>query len=66
MCPAAAFYDVKDPPSLMTACAFSGNYDAAADQAYRAINMWMSTHGFSFAGVKREIYPDGMLEFSFR
>lgn len=63
--PRRSFYDLKDLPSVMTACAFSGNDNAAADQAYRAINMWMSTRGFSLAGPKREIYLDGMLEIQF-
>ncbi|MGB6486574.1 MAG: MerR family transcriptional regulator [Steroidobacteraceae bacterium] len=63
--PRRSFYDVKELPSVMTACAFSGNDDAAADQAYRAINMWMSTRGFSLAGPKREIYLAGMLEIQF-
>ena len=49
----------------MTACAFSGNDDAAADQAYHAINIWMSARGFSLGGPKREFHLDGMLEIQF-
>jgi DNA-binding transcriptional MerR regulator len=63
--PHRSFYDVKDLPSAMSACAFSGNDTVAADKAYHAINMWMSARGFSLAGPKREIYLDGMLEIQF-
>jgi effector-binding domain-containing protein len=49
----------------MAACAFSSNDDASAEQAYRAINTWMSTRGFSLAGPKREIYLDNILEIQF-
>jgi MerR family regulatory protein len=63
--PCRSFYDVKELPAVMTACAFSGTDDAAADQAYHAINMWMSARGFSLAGPRREIHLDGMLEIQF-
>lgn len=63
--PRRSFYDLKDLPPVMAACAFSSNDNAAADQAYRAINTWMSTRGFSLAGPKREIYLDDMLEIQF-
>lgn len=63
--PKRSFYDLKDLPSVVAACAFSGNdYDAAVD-AYGAINTWMSARGFSLAGPKREIYVDDMLEIQF-
>lgn len=63
--PRRSFYDLKDLPPVMAACAFSSNDDAAAEQAYCAINKWMSTRGFSLAGPKREIYVDDMLEIQF-
>jgi hypothetical protein len=63
--PRRSFYDLKDLPSVMAACAFSSNDDASAEQAYRAINTWMSTRGFSLAGPKREIYLDNILEIQF-
>jgi hypothetical protein len=49
----------------MAACAFCRNDDAAADEAFRAINMWTSIRGFSFFSPKREIYLDDMLEIQF-
>jgi DNA-binding transcriptional MerR regulator len=60
-----SFYDLQDLPSVMAACAFSKNDDAAAERTYRTINTWMSTRGFSLCGPKREIYLDGMLEIQF-
>ena len=63
--PHRSFYDLKNLPPVVAACAFSSNDDAAAEQAYRAINSWMSTRGFSLAGPKREIYLDDMLEIQF-
>ena len=63
--PRRSFYDLKDLAPITAACAFSRNEDAAADQAYRAINAWMSSRGFSLAGPKREIYLDDMLEIQF-
>ena len=63
--PRRSFYDLKDLPPVMAACAFSRNDDAAAAEAYRTINTWMSTRGFSLDGPKREIYLDDMLEIQF-
>lgn len=63
--PRRSFYDLKDLPPVTAACAFCGNDDAAAERAYRAINAWMSTRGFSLAGPKREIYLDDILEIQF-
>lgn len=63
--PSRSFYDLKDLPPVVAACAFCSNDDAAADEAYRAINTWMSFRGFSLAGPKREIYLDDMLEIQF-
>lgn len=63
--PCRRSYDLKNLPPVMAACAFCSNDDAAAEQAYRAINTWMSTRGFSVAGPKREIYLDDMLEIQF-
>jgi DNA-binding transcriptional MerR regulator len=63
--PRRSFYDLRDLPPVMAACAFSSNDDASAEQAYRAINTWMSTRGFCLAGPKREIYLDNILEIQF-
>jgi effector-binding domain-containing protein len=63
--PRRSFYDLKDVPPVMAACAFSSADDAAAEQAYDAIRRWMSTRGFALAGAKREIYLDHMLEIQF-
>lgn len=63
--PRRSFYEVQDLPAVMTACAFSSNDDATAEQTYRDINTWMSTRGLSLAGPKREIHLDGMLEIQF-
>lgn len=63
--PRRSFYDLRDLPPIMAACAFSTDDDAAAEQAYRAINAWMATRGFALAGPKREIYLDHMLEIQF-
>lgn len=63
--PRRSFYDLKELPPVMVACAFSSTEDAAAEQAYGAIRSWMSTRGFALAGQKREIYLDHMLEIQF-
>jgi DNA-binding transcriptional MerR regulator len=63
--PRRSFYDLKDLPPVMAACAFSSTDDAAAEQTYGAIRDWMSTRGFALAGQKREIYLDHMLEIQF-
>ena len=63
--PRRSFYDLKDLPPVMAACAFSSNDDAAAEQAYRAINTWISARGFCLAGPKLEIYIDDLLEIQF-
>lgn len=60
-----SFYELKDLPPVVAACAFSSNDDAAAERAFGIINTWMSSRGFSLAGPKREIYLDGMLEIQF-
>ena len=53
--PRRSFYDLKDLPLVVAACAFSSNDDAAADKAYRAITRWMSARGFSPAPSVRSI-----------
>ena len=63
--PRRSFYDLKDLPPVMAACAFSSTDDAAAEQAYGAIRSWMPTRGFALAGQKREIYLEHMLEIQF-
>lgn len=63
--PRRSFYDLKNLPPVVAACAFCGNDDAAAEQTYRAINAWMSDRGFFLAGPKREIYLDDLLEIQF-
>src|SRR5215469_9945045 len=63
--PRRSFYDLKDLPPVMVACAFSGTEEVAAEQAYAAIRTWMSTRGFALGGQKREIYLDHMLEIQF-
>lgn len=63
--PRRSFYDLRDLPPVMAACAFSSTDDAAAEQTYGAIRSWMSSRGFVLAGQKREIYLDHMLEIQF-
>lgn len=63
--PRCSFYDLQDLPPVTVACAFSSNDDTAAEDAYRAINIWMSVRGLSLASPKREICLGDMLEIQF-
>lgn len=60
-----SFYDLQDLPPVTVACAFCSNDDAAAEDAYCAINKWMSVRGLSLASPKRELYLGDMLEIQF-
>lgn len=63
--PRRSFYDLKELPPVVAACAFSRSDDDAAEETYGAVRKWMSTRGRTLAGPKREIYLDGMLEIQF-
>jgi effector-binding domain-containing protein len=63
--PRRSFYDLKELPSVVVACAYSGLEDDEAEGAYGAICKWMKTRDYRLAGPKREIYLDNMLEIAF-
>ena len=62
---ARSIYDLKQLPSAILACAYSGMDDHSAEQAYDAIRKWMRIRGYRLAGPKRELYVDEVLEIQF-
>ncbi len=63
--PPNSAFDRKDLPPASLACAYSSLDDESAERTYVALRRWMSVHGYSLAGPKREIYLDEMLEIQF-
>ena len=63
--PRPAFYESRELPSVMAACAYSSSNDDDAEEAYDAIRKWMSVRRFRLVGPKREIYRDQLLEIQF-
>lgn len=58
-------FEVKQLPEATLACAYSGNGDESAEQAYVALRRWMRMRGFRVVGPKREIYRQNVLEIQF-
>lgn len=58
-------YEMTELPQATLACAYSGNSDESAEQAYAAVRRWMQIRGYRLAGPKREIYLQNMLEIQF-
>jgi DNA-binding transcriptional MerR regulator len=63
--PFRSYYEVKQLPVTMAACAYSALDDDSAEQSYDAIRRWMSVRGYQAAGPKREISLGQMLEIQF-
>lgn len=63
--PSRTFYDVKELPAATVASAYCNSDDDSAEQAYRALQKWMTVADYQLAGPKREIYLDQMLEIQF-
>jgi DNA-binding transcriptional MerR regulator len=57
--------DLKHLPEALLACAYSGDDEESAEQAYAAIRSWMKVRGYRSAGPKRELYLGPMLEIQF-
>ena len=57
--------DLKHLPEAFLACAYSGDDEESAEQAYAAIRSWMKVRGYRSAGPKRELYLGPMLEIQF-
>jgi hypothetical protein len=57
--------DLKYLPEAFLACAYSGDDEESAEQAYAAIRSWMKVPGYRSAGPKRELYLGPMLEIQF-
>jgi DNA-binding transcriptional MerR regulator len=57
--------EMRQLPEATLACAYSGNGDESAEQAYVAVRRWMQMRGYRVVGPKREIYLQNMLEIQF-
>ena len=64
--PRRSFYDLKDLPPVMAACAFSSTDDTSGEQAYGAIRSWMSTRGFTLAARSAKSISTTCWKFSSR
>jgi DNA-binding transcriptional MerR regulator len=57
--------EMRQLPEATLACAYSGDGDESAEQAYVAVRRWMQMRGYRVVGPKREIYLQNMLEIQF-
>jgi effector-binding domain-containing protein len=57
--------ELKYLPEAFLDCAYSGDDEESAEQAYAAIRSWMKVPGYRSAGPKRELYLGPMLEIQF-
>jgi effector-binding domain-containing protein len=55
----------KHLPEAFLACAYSGDDEDSAEQAYAAIRSRMKVRGYRSPGPKRELYFGPMLEIQF-
>jgi effector-binding domain-containing protein len=63
--PSRTFYDVKELPAATVASTYCNSDDESAEQAYRALQKWVTVGDYQLAGPKREIYLDQILEIQF-
>ena len=63
--PAQSFYDLKQLPAAVLACAYSRPDDQSAENTYDGIRRWMNLRGYRLGGPKRELYVDSLLEIQF-